>query len=74
MARNVPAGAAVAILAIIGAVTVSLISALLSFTTRKYETAPNPDAAIHLMTAEHAWLEWRFLGRYSLMNAVTIGA
>jgi len=53
---------AVATLAIIGAVAVSLISALLSFTTRKYETAPNPDAAIHLMTAEYAWLEWRFLG------------
>ena len=58
----------VAILAIIGAVTVSLISALLSFTTRKYETAPNPDAAIHLMTAEYAWLEWRFLG--SMLDAI----
>ena len=57
--RGAPASVLVAILA---AVTSSLIAALLSFTTRRYETAPNADAAIHLMTAAPTWLEWRFLG------------
>jgi hypothetical protein len=66
--RSLEGAPAVVIVAIIGAVTASLISALLSFTTRRYDTAPNPDAAIHLMTAEYAWLEWRFLG--SMLDAI----
>lgn len=57
--RGAPAFILVAILV---AVTSSLITALLSFITRRYETAPNADAAIHLMAAAPEWLEWRFLG------------
>jgi hypothetical protein len=53
---------------IVASVTISLFTALLSFTTRRYESAPNPDVAIHLMAAEPAWLEWRFLG--SLQSAI----
>ena len=48
--------------AVVAAVTASLILALLAFTTRRYDAAPNPDAAIRLMTADPEWLEWRFLG------------
>jgi hypothetical protein len=47
---------------LLGAIITSLVLALLAFTTRRYETAPNPDAAIRLMAADPAWLEWRFLG------------
>jgi len=53
---------AMLLVGIVASVTASLIAALLSFTTRRYETAPNPDAAIHLMAADPTWLEWRFLG------------
>ena len=49
-------------------VTSSLVLALLAFATRKYQTAPNSDAVIRLMTAEPDWLEWRFLG--NLSNAI----
>ena len=66
--RSLAGVPAAVLVAIIGAVTSSLIAALLSFTTRRYETAPNPVAAIHLMTAEPAWLEWRFLG--SMQDAI----
>ena len=55
---------------VLGTVNVSLILALLAFTARRYETAPNPDAAIRLMTAESGWLEWRFLGTMS--NAIRV--
>jgi hypothetical protein len=53
---------------VLAAVASSLILALFAFATRNYDAAPNPDAAIRLMTAEPAWLEWRFLG--NLRNAI----
>ena len=48
--------------AVVGAITISLILALLAFTTRRYDSAPDPDGAIRMMMAEPRWLEWRFLG------------
>jgi hypothetical protein len=50
---------------VLGTVTFSLVLALLAFSARRYDTAPNPDAAVRLMTAEPEWLEWRFLGNLS---------
>lgn len=47
---------------VLGAIAMSLITPLLAFATRHYQTAPNPDAVIRLMTADQSWLEWRFLG------------
>ncbi len=57
------------------AVTVSLLFsillALLAFSTRKYETAPTPEAVIGLMEqGSEAWLKWSFLG--NLILALTI--
>lgn len=53
-----PRGRASLVLATIAA---SLIFSLLAFTTRRYETAPRPEAVIRLMAAEPDWLRWRFL-------------
>jgi hypothetical protein len=50
------------VIGIVASVTTSLLTALLSFMTRRHRTAPDPDEAIHLMAAEPEWLEWRFLG------------
>ena len=45
--------------------------ALLAFSTRKYETAPVPEAVIGLMAqGGDAWLKWRFLG--NMVVALTI--
>jgi hypothetical protein len=57
------------------AVTISLqfsiLLALLAFSTRKYETAPTPEAVIGLMEqGGDAWLKWRFLG--NVVVALTI--
>ncbi|MGH2750870.1 MAG: hypothetical protein ACRDK3_08375 [Actinomycetota bacterium] len=49
----------------------SILLALLAFSTRKYETAPTPEAVIDLMEqGSEAWLKWRFLG--NLIVALTI--
>ncbi|MGH2746442.1 MAG: hypothetical protein ACRDKB_00760 [Actinomycetota bacterium] len=49
----------------------SILLALLAFSTRKYETAPTPEAVIGLMAqGGDAWLKWRFLG--NLVLALTI--
>jgi hypothetical protein len=53
-----PSWTGIIVLATIG---VSLILSLLAFTTRRYETAPRPEAVIRLMAAEPGWLRWRFL-------------
>jgi hypothetical protein len=49
----------------------SILLALLAFSTRKYETAPTPEAVISLMEqGGDAWLKWRFLG--NVVVALTI--
>lgn len=58
------------VVVVLGAIAASLITALVAFATRRYQTAPNPDAVIRLMTADQAWLEWRFLG--NLRNAIEV--
>jgi hypothetical protein len=40
----------------------AVVAALLSFTNRRYRSAPEPDAVIRFMTASEEWLKWRFLG------------
>ena len=57
------------------AITVSLLFSILlalqAFSTRKYETAPTPEAVIGLMEQVlDAWLKWRFLG--NVVVALTI--
>lgn len=53
-----PAWIGVLVLATVGT---SLILSLLAFTTRRFESAPRPEAVVRLMSADPDWLRWRFL-------------
>ena len=44
----------------------SLLSALLSFTNRRYETAPEPRAVVRFMSQSEDWLKWRFLRNFEV--------
>jgi hypothetical protein len=47
---------------VIGLVVLSILLALFSFLNQRYQTAPEPAAAIRFMMAAQDWLKWRFLG------------
>jgi hypothetical protein len=50
-------------------VVASLLQALIAFANRRYDLAPQPEAAIRLMAAPGDWLKWRFLG--NLQGAIS---
>lgn len=58
-------------IAITLALLASIVLALAAFASRKYETAPTPEAVIGLMGhGDEAWLKWRFLGNMVVALAI----
>jgi hypothetical protein len=58
-------------IAVTAALLASIVLALTAFATRKYETAPTPEAVIGLMNqGDEVWLKWRFLGNMAVALSI----
>jgi len=49
-------------IAIVAAITMTIVTALAAFTTRRYRHTPSLRLSITMMARDDGWVRWRFLG------------